>query len=245
MSLPPNIKQRISSQFEELLSTANGIMAEMRQSEREQRARDRASYASYGQEYQHRTQEFFSLKTRILTLIEHLTFRNGNLQHTANEISSLTNTISDLEKLIGYLDGLKRDFDSGMFEDLTSLVVADVSADYMSQAEQLLGEGISGQFDHVPAAVLSAAVLEGALRRLCERQDPPIPLNKTNGDPKTLGTCIDDLKKAGLYNELKAKQLRAWADIRNAAAHGDFAKFDRQDVETMIKGIKNFLADYL
>jgi hypothetical protein len=220
-------------------------MQKMQQSEREQRARDRASNVWSGSPYHHCTEEFFSLKTRILTLIEHLTFRNGNLQHTANEISSLTNTISDLERLIGYLDGLKRDFDSGMFDDLTSLVVADVSADYMSQAEQLFGEGISGQFDHVPAAVLSAAVLEGALRRLCERQDPPIPLNKTNGDPKTLGTCIDDLKKAGLYNELKAKQLRAWADIRNAAAHGDFAKFDRQDVETMIKGIKNFLADYL
>ena len=33
-----------------------------------------------------------------------------------------------------------------------------------------------------------------------------------------MGTLIDDLKAVNVYNELKAKQLRSWADIRNAAA---------------------------
>jgi len=45
-------------------------------------------------------------------------------------------------------------------------------------------------------------------------------------------------------NELKAKQLRAWADIRNAAAHGEFDKFKRADVEGMIRGVSDFLATY-
>ena len=60
-----------------------------------------------------------------------------------------------------------------------------------------------------------------------------------------LNALIDNLKNAGLYNELKAKQLRAWADIRNAAAHGKFGDFNRKDMEEMLKGVQNFLADYM
>ena len=117
--------------------------------------------------------------------------------------------------------------------------------DYMGQAEHLLMEGQPGKFDHVPAAVLSGAVLEKALRTLCSEQQPSISLTTSRGEPKTLNPLVDDLKKAGLFNEAKAKQLRAWAAIRNHAAHGEFDQFSRKDVEQMIQSIKSFLADYV
>jgi hypothetical protein len=60
-----------------------------------------------------------------------------------------------------------------------------------------------------------------------------------------LNPLIDDLRKAGAFIETKAKQLRAWAAIRNHAAHGEFDQFARTDVEAMIPGINTFLADYL
>lgn len=60
-----------------------------------------------------------------------------------------------------------------------------------------------------------------------------------------MNPLIDELKSAGVFNELKAKQLRGWADIRNAAAHGESEKFKRTDVEAMIPGVANFLADHL
>jgi hypothetical protein len=128
---------------------------------------------------------------------------------------------------------------------VASQIEAAIAADYMGQAEQLLSEGQSGKFDHVPAAVLAGAVLEKALRTLCGQQLPSIPVVTSKGEPKTLNPLIDDLKKAGVFNELRAKQLRAWADIRNKAAHGEFDQFHKADVEQMIKGISNFLADYL
>jgi hypothetical protein len=135
--------------------------------------------------------------------------------------------------------------ESGFLEKVASHIEAEIAADYMGQAEHLLGEGQTGRFDHVPAAVLSGAVLEKALRKLCDQQQPAIPVVTATGVPKTLNPLIDDLKKAGVFNELKAKQLRAWADIRNKAAHGEFEQFDRGDVEQMLQGITNFLADYL
>jgi hypothetical protein len=124
-------------------------------------------------------------------------------------------------------------------------VEAEVAADYMGQAEGLLREGQPGQFDHVPAAVLAGAVLEKALRTLCNEQHPPVSIVNAKGEPRTLNSLIDELKKAEVFNELKAKQLRSWADIRNAAAHGHFIDFGKVDVAQMISGINNFLADYL
>jgi len=115
----------------------------------------------------------------------------------------------------------------------------------MEQAEGLMSEGQPGRFDYVPAAVLSGAVLEKTLRSLCSKQSPPIAITSAKGVRLTLNPLIDELKKGGVFNELKAKQLRSWADIRNAAAHGEFEKFNRSDVDRMIQGVSDFLATHV
>jgi hypothetical protein len=73
-------------------------------------------------------------------------------------------------------------------------------------------------------------------------QSPPIGLEKADGNPKMMNALIDELKKAGAFNEIRAKQLRGYADIRNAAAHGNFSEFTRAQVENMIQGVQSFLA---
>lgn len=150
-----------------------------------------------------------------------------------------------LARIISYLKAVKSDFESGMLDDLSLQIEAEIAGDYLSQAQQLLSEGGTGSYDHVPAAVLSGAVLEKSLRTLCDQQNPQISHLSSSGNPKTLDPLITDLKQAGVFNENKAKQLRAWAGIRNAAAHGRFSDFNRNDVETMLLGVQNFLADYL
>lgn len=120
----------------------------------------------------------------------------------------------------------------------------EISSDYMEQAENLVGETQGGSLNHVPAAVLAGAVLEKRLRKLCSEQVPEIPVLTDSGKPKTLNPLIDDLKKARLFPETKAKELKLWADIRNNAAHGNFESFTRSDVEKMITGIKTFLSEF-
>lgn len=147
-----------------------------------------------------------------------------------------------LNTRLSRLKGLKEDFQKGYLGDLELEIEAAISADYMGQAEQLLAEGQSGKYEHVPAAVLAGAVLEKSLRTLCDKQSPSIPIVHNNGKPLTLAPLIEALKKNNVFNELTAKQLRAWADIRNSAAHGNFDEFNRSHVDLMIQGINNFLA---
>jgi hypothetical protein len=52
-------------------------------------------------------------------------------------------------------------------------------------------------------------------------------------------------KAAGAFNELQANELRAWADVRNTAAHGEFEKFNCEQVEAMVTGVGRFMAQYL
>jgi hypothetical protein len=53
---------------------------------------------------------------------------------------------------------------------------------------------------------------------------------------------IDALRKRKAFNEVMAKQLRAWAEIRNHAAHGRFEEFTSEQVKAMVAGISMFLA---
>ena len=114
-----------------------------------------------------------------------------------------------LDTCISSLKAIKENFEQGFLGDLALQIEAEIVADYMGQAEQLLAEGQSGQYDHVPAAVLAGAVLEKGLRTLCAKQTPPLSLVDVKGNPLMMNRLIDDLKKTGAFTELKAKQLRA------------------------------------
>lgn len=164
------------------------------------------------------------------------------------QFQALKQSKSQVSVTIATLRAFKNDLETGMLDDLFLQLEAEVAADYLGQAQQLLDEGGTGVHDHVPAAVLLGAVLERSLRALCERQRPPIEVHvNRNGRkiPKKADTMISDLKKASLYSEVTAKQLRAWYGIRSAAAHGDWAKFTRADVESMQRGVEGFLAEHM
>ena len=178
--------------------------------------------------------KYFSLLDNI---IPPNNFHRELLNKTENSF-----TAHELNISLSRLKGLKDDFQKGFLGDLGLEIETAIAADYMGQAEQLLADGQSGKYDHVPAAVLAGAVLEKSLRTLCDKQSPSISTVNNNGKPLTLNSLIDVLKKNNVFNELTAKQLRAWADIRNSAAHGQFDEFNRSDVDRMIQGINDFLA---
>ena len=160
------------------------------------------------------------------------------------QIAETATTLNSLIASVATVKGLRDNFSRGYFDDLHDKIEAELAADYLGQAEQLLREGQPGKYDHVPAAVLTGAVLEKNLRHLCAVQSPPIGIEKADGSPKMMNALIDELKKAGAFNEIQAKQLRGYADIRNAAAHGNFSEFTRAQVENMIQGVQFFLASH-
>ena len=101
--------------------------------------------------------------------------------------------------------------------------------------------GVNGKPEYVRSAC------EASLKRLNvdtidlyyqHRLDPKVPIEETIG-------TLADLVKAGKYNVLKQKQITAWLDLRNKAAHGKWEEYTEFDVKSMLDGVRNFLADYL
>lgn len=247
MKLPSLLLAKIIGRFdsliaegEEILQTAKHIAAEF------------SEYWVTGRTYESRAAHreldwprFVKWRTNAATLLDHVLPKDHIHYPIVKSLPNLGCSEDRLTAAVSVLKGVKNDLEEGFLDSLCDRVETEIASDYMGQAERLMKEGQSGKFDHVPAAVLAGAVLEKALRVLCGQQTPPVPITTSKGEPKTMNPLIDDLKKAGLFNELKAKQLRGWADIRNKAAHGEFDQFTKADVENMISGITNFLADYL
>jgi len=225
LPIPPELDKKIRKRFDELIEEGNHL------------SRENASTADY---------EAFVTKSQSLTnTLFGGSDRELKIEKRINYLFDRWIPSEVHRYILGIVRGLKDDYENGFLDNLEERIVADISADYMTQVEGLLDEGRSGQYDHVPGAVLCGAVLEDALRRLCDRQTPQVRTDKPNGRPKALNALIQDLQQANAFNKLKAQQLRGWAQIRNSAAHGKFDEFNRDDVELMVNGVKNFLADYL
>lgn len=148
----------------------------------------------------------------------------------------------NIDCLIGKLRATLLDLQDGF---LHFQIQNQVTVDLMQQVEELLTEGKTSIYGHIPAAVLAGVVLETFLRTLCTRQSPPISLTLENGNLKTLATLVNDLEKADFYNPAESKQIKVWVHIRNAAAHGQFEDFDLKQVEDMIKWIREFIEKHL
>lgn len=245
MRLPAALRQKFLHRFDELLVEGRSIHRDIKEipGRHYQSVDDR--YHQKPSTYSVEWPRFVGWRTRCVTLLGQVIAADSSHKQALDRLTVIENGKIQLEWGISFLEAIKDDFEHGFLDKLGAMVESEIAADYMGQAEQLLADGQSGKYDHVPAAVLAGAVLEKALRTLCDRQVPPVPTSKQDGTPKTLNPLIDDLKKAAAFNESKAKQLRAWADIRNHAAHGEFDQFKRSDVEPMVKGINTFLADYL
>jgi hypothetical protein len=246
MSLPENLKSKYLHRFDELIVEGEKLHRAIKATSKTYRN----AYNIYGDNTVVTTHDidwpqFVKWRTNVSTLLCNIVPKTNVHYEAVSEFPKLRNEKGYLEYGISLLKAIKEDFKNGMLESLASQWEAANLAEYMTQAEQLLGEGIPDKFDHIPAAVLAGAILEKTLRGLCQKCNPPIPTFSDKNEPLRLGYLIDALKKTDIFNELTAKQLRAWADIRNNAAHGDFDKFKRCDVDLMLKGINSFLANHV
>lgn len=134
---------------------------------------------------------------------------------------------STLKSLRAVLRAAEDDFNSGLMRSSRSLVQAELFDSELEQATELLRGGYLSA-----AAVIAGVVLETTLRELCtDRSLDLANLNKMNAN----------LAKAGAYNKLVAKNVTAWAGIRNAAAHGNPPDFTKSDVEAMVSGVSDFV----
>jgi hypothetical protein len=142
--------------------------------------------------------------------------------------------------LAGILSALRDDYDANRLQSFHELVHANLFADFLEQATHLHDQGYKDA-----AAVTAGAVLEEHLRKLCARHAVPTMVTDAKGNvrPKTMDAMNNDLTRQppGVYDNIERQSVQAWAAVRNAAAHGEYGKYNDEQVRQMIEGVRGFI----
>ena len=138
---------------------------------------------------------------------------------------------------LGILVAIQRDIKRGWIETTKGLVTAEVFADFLEMAQYLLEQNYKDA-----AAVMVGGVLEEHLRQLCMAASVPVE-DSSSGSvrPRKAESLNADLVKAGKYTVSEQKQVTAWLDLRNKAAHGKYSEYVKQQVGLMLDGVRDFI----
>jgi hypothetical protein len=157
--------------------------------------------------------------------------------YEASQAGGIVEMSRKLEPIRGMLEALRSDYESGYHQSVVELVHADMFADFLDMADYLLQQGYKD-----PAAVVAGSVLEAHLRKLCDKHG--IPVVKPDGSPKNANTLNSELSGADIYSKLDQKNVTAWQDLRNKAAHGKYSEYTQEQVALMIQGVRDFASRY-
>jgi hypothetical protein len=140
----------------------------------------------------------------------------------------------EVQNLGGILQALRADIEAGYVQTLMELVHADVFADLLEMADELQSKRYKDA-----AAVIAGSVLEEHLRKLAGKTG--VDIERPDGSPKKADTLNNELSASSAYNKLQQKNVTAWLDLRNKAAHGNYADYDHAQVSALVRDIRDFL----
>lgn len=138
--------------------------------------------------------------------------------------------------LTGILRALRADYIAGRLQSISELIHADMFSDFLEMAQHLQSEGYKDA-----ASVIAGSVLEGHLRKLCEKHEIAI---EANGKPKKADALNSDLAAKGVYSKLDQKNVTAWLGLRNHAAHGQYSEYTKEQAALLLQAVGDFISRY-
>ena len=137
----------------------------------------------------------------------------------------------------GILSAAREELEGGWLTTTKGLISAEIFSDFLEMAQHLLGEEYKD-----PAAVMAGSVLEEHLRQLCQKHGISTETTKQGRpQPKKADALNSDLAKKEVYSKLDQKNVTAWLDLRNKAAHGKYQEYTKEQVSLMIQSLSDFM----
>jgi len=157
-------------------------------------------------------------------------FSFSHLPFTKNPIHSFD---EDLLRVTACLLTLKMELENNLLFDISELINAEVFESHLEYAKYLLDKG------HKDAsAVIIGGVLEDKLRQMCIKQN--LPLKDSKDKYLTIDPMNVNLYKNNVYNLTVQKQILAFAEIRNNAAHGKYDEYTPKQVSAFYDYVLDF-----
>jgi hypothetical protein len=178
-------------------------------------------------------QKFFQIRAAALSLFN---YAFGQEHHFTKDFERAVRGpfLSEIKAEIGLLEGAMNAISQGWVGSIRAIVSGEIFTDFLEMADYLLSEDYKDA-----AAVMGGSVLEQHLRVLCKNRNIS-HFDRYNHTKKT-SVMNDDLYKEKAYESGDHKQISAWLDVRNNAAHGHYGKYQKPRVEQMVAGIRDFI----
>lgn len=185
-----------------------------------------------------------NVETRAFAVIKRISGINSEYFRKVKDLDTgvFKNAFQTKIKLImGILDGLYQDLNKDYLNSLVESIHDDIFSDYIEMAQYLLDENCKDA-----AAVIAGSTLEEHLRKLCEKNKISSTYIDSKGKEKFKKADLmnSELTKDDIYTKGEQKQVTAWLDIRNNAAHGHYDNYDVNQVKNMIIGLIEFFVKH-
>jgi len=147
-------------------------------------------------------------------------------------------TLGSYRAPVALVETVREELEHGWLENTRALIAADIFTNILEMAEYLLSEGYKDA-----AAVLVGGSLEGHLKGIAPRHGVDIHLVDSSGAqrPKKAEQLNQELHKSDAYALGDQKQITAWLNLRNHAAHSEYDQYTADQVELMLMGVLNFI----
>ncbi|HEY4279038.1 MAG TPA: hypothetical protein VGM91_12495 [Conexibacter sp.] len=175
-----------------------------------------------------------AMSTTILATIERIAPNSAYSMSAASvTASSSMATPATVTNLTGVLVALRAAIEAGYLLTLQELVHATVFSDFLEMADELQRRGFKDA-----AGVIAGTVLEEHVRKLAAANE--VETQDNEGKALKLERLNTLLARVRVYNGLEQKNVTAWYDLRNKAAHGEYEAYDHSQVAGMIQGVRDF-----
>jgi hypothetical protein len=140
--------------------------------------------------------------------------------------------------IVGIVKALKSDLEDGYLYSLSELVRGEMFENLIEMAEHLVEEGYKDA-----AAVIAGASLESHLRQLSNKYGVPVEYTAKDGSTKKKkAESLNQELGKNAYSLFDQKQITAWLDLRNNAAHGNYSEYNHDQVAKLIEWVANFIS---
>lgn len=183
-------------------------------------------------------EEFNTFRSSSLSFLK-IVFGIDHPFYTEFKIQSKSPTPIDTKNGLGVLKAAKLEIEEGWLLTVKEFISADIFSNFLEMAEYLLNEDYKDA-----SAVMIGGVLEEHLRQLCIRNSISIEvIEKGKTVPKKAELMNSELSSNSIqiYSKLDQKNVTAWLHLRNNAAHGEYSKYTKEQVEIMYQGVTNFI----
>ena len=188
-------------------------------------------YDNIYNQFTHR--DVVELQTRCIAAIERATGSKSTYYKQVTE-NAFKDIYKNLPRKIGVAKALLYDIQNGYLQNVEEIIHSDLFSDFLEMASHLVSQGYKD-----PAAVMTGSTLEVHLRKLCEKNG--IDTLKKDDKPKKADSLNAELAKAGVYTKSDLKNVTAWLDLRNNAAHGHYDKYNEGQARLLIDGVRDFI----